>query len=534
MSVVFSRRALAAVGMLVVGCGHVGAPASGARPSSPPAAARSYDPPARGHYGPEPEAKPTPLERTALDAARERLAGGGTPPRVSPALVLAARELAQRAADGDPEPLARSHLRAALAGALAFDPAPAAHLAVATPADAPRSLVGTLVAASATTHIGAGGVVRDGRAYLVLLLSRRTAALRPFPRDVPVGTTATLQGELLGLERPSVHVTSPSGRSHEIALSRASARRAFSAPVRLGALGRWLVEVVGNGPRGPEVAVLLTVSCGGAPLEDPAAPADESDPDDPRDAEARVVAALNATRRAHDLPPLEPVPALAAVARRHSEAMLARGLLAHVLPDSGSVGDRLRRARIAYARVAENVAKGGSALSAHRGAEESPAHRQNILSGEATQIGCGLARGRLPTGEPIVYLTEVFLLPVEDGAGDRMTPEARVREAIWRERERLRASPMVSDPSLDALAREAAREMLRHGEPKGERLGERALRLGRKLAAVDAFVATKPSDATRSKNLADLRFRRVGVGVAIGDSARYGNGLLWIAVVYTD
>ena len=93
---------------------------------------------------------------------------------------------------------------------------------------------------------------------------------------------------------------------------------------------------------------------------------------------------------------------------------------------------------------------------------------------------------------------------------------------------------MVSDPSLDALAREAAREMLREGEPKGERLGERALRLGRKIAAVDAFVAAKASDATRSKNLPDRRFGRVGVGVAIGDSARYGAGLLWIAVVYTD
>ncbi len=529
-----SRSVLAAAGVLVGGCGHVGAPPSDARPASPPAAARSYDPPARGNYGPEPEAKPTPLERTALDAARARLAGGGTPPRVSAALVLAARELAQRAADGDADPLARSHLRAALAGALAFDPAPAAYLAVATPADAPHALVGTLAGAGATTHLGAGGAVRDGRAYLVLLLSRRTAALRPFPREVATGITARLQGELLGLERPSVHVTSPSGRSREIALPRASARRVFSVPVHLETSGRWLVEVVGNGPRGPEVAALLTVSCGGAPLGDPAAPADESDPDDPREAEARVVAALNTTRRTHDLPPLEPVPALAAVARKHSEAMLARGVLAHVLPDSGSVGDRLRRARIAYARVAENVAKGGSALAAHRGAEESPAHRENILSGEATQIGCGIARGRLPTGEPIVYLTEVFLLPVEDGSDDRMTPEARVREAIWRERARLQASPMVSDPSLDGLARDAAREMLRDGEPEGERLGARALRLGRKLAAVDAFVATKPSDATRSKNLPDRRFHRVGVGVAIGDSARYGNGLLWIAVVYTD
>ncbi len=528
------RWALAAASLLAAACGHAGAPASRAEPPPPPAAAKSREPSARGSYGPEPAATPTPLERAALDAAQARLAGGGEPPRVSPALVLAARELAQRAADGNQDPLARPHLRSALAGALAFDPAPAAHLAIARPADASRALVGTLAGAGTTTHLGAGAAVREGQAYVVLLLSRRAARLQSFPREVAPGTTATLRGELLDLERPSVHVTSPSGVSQQVALLRAPAARAFSAPVHFDTAGRWLVEVLGTGQRGPEVAALLTVSCGGASLGETASPADGPDPDDPREAEARVVATLNATRRAHDLPLLEPAPALAAVARRHSEAMLARGILAHVLPDSGSVGDRLRRERISYARVAENVARGGSAMAAHRGAEESPAHRENILSRGATQIGCGIARGRLATGEPIVYLTEIFLEPVEDGSDDRMTPATRVREAIWRERARLQAPPMTSDPMLDDLARTAAREMLRDGEPGGERLGESALRLGRKLAAVDAFVATKPSDAARSRNLADRRFRRVGVGIAIGDSPHYGVGLLWIAVVYTD
>jgi hypothetical protein len=32
----------------------------------------------------------------------------------------------------------------------------------------------------------------------------------------------------------------------------------------------------------------------------------------------------------------------------------------------------------------------------------------------------------------------------------------------------------------------------------------------------------------------DGRFRRVGVGVAVGDSARFGVGRLFIAVVFTD
>jgi uncharacterized protein YkwD len=529
------RRALLLVPLLAAACaGRRAAPSAPAQPARPTPASLRFEPLAHGSYGPEPHAEPTGLEQAALEAVRARLGEVGPPPRVSPALVLAARRLARLAAAGDPDPLSRRRLRAALAGALAFDPAPTAHLAVADPASAPRALLGTIPTAGSPTHVGAGAAMRAGEAYLVVLLSRRTAALRPFPRDVKVGASATLRGELLGLDRAAVHVTPPSGRSRPIAAGEASGVRSFGAPVVFDAPGRWLVEVVGRGERGPEVAALLTVSCGGAPLEDGAAAADETDPPDPRDAEARVMDAVNAMRRRNGLPTLEPMPALSAVARRHSEAMLASGILAHVLPEDGSVADRLRAARIPYARVAENVAKGGSAMAAHRGTEESPAHRESILSSAAKRVGCGIARGRLPTGDAIVYVTEVFLEPVQDGSDDRMTVEARVREAMWAERDRLRAPPLLSDPALDELARAAAREMLRRGEPGDERLPDRALAIGRKLAAVDAFVATKPTDAIRSQNLPDPRFRRVGVGVAIGDSKRYGAGLLWIVVLYTN
>jgi hypothetical protein len=214
--------------------------------------------------------------------------------------------------------------------------------------------------------------------------------------------------------------------------------------------------------------------------------------------------------------------------------MLASGLLAHVLPGDGDVGERLRRARIPYRRALENIARGATALSAHAAAEESPAHRLNILSPLADRVGVGIARGRLRGGEPAVYLTEIFVQPVDDGSEGRLTPEGRVKEALWRERERLGRPSLLSDPRLDALAREAAQAMLAADDPAAQDLAERALALPRNVGAVDAFVAASTADAVRSRNLPDPRFRRVGVGVATGESARYGAGLLWIAVVYTD
>jgi hypothetical protein len=71
-------------------------------------------------------------------------------------------------------------------------------------------------------------------------------------------------------------------------------------------------------------------------------------------------------------------------------------------------------------------------------------------------------------------------------------------------------------------------------EPEPDGLAERALALRRSVAAVDVFVAGGPDDAARSANVGDARFARVGVGVAPGDSARFGKARLWIAVVYTD
>ncbi|HEY6104696.1 MAG TPA: CAP domain-containing protein [Anaeromyxobacteraceae bacterium] len=482
-------------------------------------------------YGPEPAVSPTPLERAAADAVRGALPPGAVRPVLSPALSLAARAVAARAAAGEPDALSRPRLRAALAAGLSFDPAPVALLLAAAPRDVAVGLAARARSVAGQTHLGVGLAASGGTAWVALLASRRLAALEPFPREVPAGARIRLRGELRGLSAPRVFVTMPSGHVREVP---AEGRRAFSAEIRFESRGRYLVEVLGEGAGGPAVAALFAVACGGALLEEPAGGPAPPDPVDPAAAEAQVLQAIDATRRHHGLAPLEAQPELAAVARRHSQRMLEAGVLAHLLPGEGDVGERLRRARISFRRAAENIALGPTALAAHAVAEESPGHRANLLGPHARQVGCGVARGRLPGGEPVVYLTEVFAQPLEDSSGSRLSPEGRVKEAIWRERERLGQPALLQDARLDELAREAVRAMLARDDPAPGDLGERALGLGRGLGAVDAFVTASPEGALRSANLADPRHRRVGVAAVPGDSSRYGAGLLWIAVVYTD
>ncbi len=482
-------------------------------------------------YGPEPVVELAPVEARALDVARERLAARGPRPRVSGALVLAARELARAAAAGAPEPLHRGRLRAALARGLAYDPAPAAVLVEAHEDSAAEVLAPALPRARAT-HVGAGAAEKDGVVFVVLLASERRAHLSSFARDVAPGAAAVLSGTLAaGLARPRVFATLPSGQVRETEVRGA---RDFHARVAFPARGRYTVEVVAEGEGGPEVAAILTVSAGGVPLQPPDPPPARPDPEEDSAAEAAVVHALNATRRRHGLPALAAAPELAQVARRHSSAMAAQGRVAHVLPGSGDLGARLRAAKIPYRRVYENVARASSALDAHGAAEESPAHLGNLLRPDATRVGVGITRARLPSGDPAVYLTEVFLTPPDDGAESPLTPDARVREALWGERARLRLAPLTADAALDALARDAARAMSRRDATEPDGLGEQALAMRRRLAAVDVFVASAPAEAVRSSNLRDARFRRVGVGVTIGDSRRFGARRFWIAVVYTD
>jgi len=482
-------------------------------------------------YGPEPAAVLSPVESRALDLARARLARGEGRPRTSAALVRAARELAARAASGEADPISRGRVRGALARALGYDAAPAAVLVAAAPEEAPGAVARALPRDRAT-HLGAGAVERDGRTWIVLLLSERKVKLDPFPREMAPRTTALLAGTLSApLRRPRVFVTAPSGEATEAG---GSAGRAFRVPVEFRSAGRYLVEIVAEGDAGPEVAAILTVSAGGAPLDPPLAPAPRPEPEDRAASERAVLDALNATRRRHGLPPVTSAPDVAAVARRHSEAMSAAGRVAHLVPGSRDAGERLRRAGVPYRRAFENVARAATALEAHGEAEESPAHLANVLRREATRVGIGIARARLASGDPTVYLTEIFVEPPDDGADSRLTPDARVREALWRERARLGLRPLTSDPALDALARDAAGAMRRRDETDPDGLGDRALALRRSIAAVDVFVASAPDDAVRSSNLRDHRFARVGVGVASGDSRRFGKGRLWIAVVYTD
>jgi len=108
--------------------------------------------------------------------------------------------------------------------------------------------------------------------------------------------------------------------------------------------------------------------------------------------------------------------ALRALARDHSEDMLARDFFAHNNPEGESPFDRMRAAGIPFASAAENIAWnnfGSAAEVAVDGWMNSQGHRNNILNPALTLTGMGVA-GDAVNGH---YFTQVFVRPPAKGTG---------------------------------------------------------------------------------------------------------------------
>jgi len=490
------------------------------------------DPPASGGRPPANERAPADeVERSALSLLTKE----GTP-AASAALARAAREIARRAAGGRPRPLAAESVRRALSDAGAFEPESTAVLVVAPPGRAAEALTRTAHLGGAT-HVGVGVEMRGGEAWAVLLATVRRAEIEPLPRSVPPRSRAALRGTLLGLARAQVFVTTPSGRALEVP-ARRSGRR-FEAWIEFPEPGRYRVEVLGEGPYGPTVAAVFDVACGSRAFPDDHA----GQPDPPGDAAAEeaVLRAIDALRARHGLTPLRHDARLSELARRHSVAMRAAGLVAHNLPGGGTLVSRLQGSAVPFSRAWENVARGDGALDAHEATVGSPAHLANLLAPPAQAAGVGIARGELPGGQPVTYLTEVLVADGGEEGTSALSPEGRVKEAIAHRRASLGLRPLEPDARLDAMARDAARDMLRRADPSPGDLATRALGLGpaggkgrESAATADAFVASSPALAAQSNNAADARFHRFGVGAVRGDTQRFGAGRYWIAVVYAE
>ena len=110
---------------------------------------------------------------------------------------------------------------------------------------------------------------------------------------------------------------------------------------------------------------------------------------------------LNQQRAAHGLGPLAENAALTTASAGYSQRMVAQGFFDHESPDGGTLVDRLTGAGYLGDEdawvVGENIGWGQGTLATARSMVsawmDSPGHRENLLSGDYTEVGLGLALG---------------------------------------------------------------------------------------------------------------------------------------------
>lgn len=125
--------------------------------------------------------------------------------------------------------------------------------------------------------------------------------------------------------------------------------------------------------------------------------------------EKRLFDMINSERRSKGLPLLKSDAKIQKAARAHSRDMIKRNFFDHVNPDSETVGDRLKIAKIKWIMVAENIASNMNmddpVETAFENWLKSSSHYKNIINKEYELSGIGIAQAQDNT----FYFTQVFV-----------------------------------------------------------------------------------------------------------------------------
>lgn len=138
-------------------------------------------------------------------------------------------------------------------------------------------------------------------------------------------------------------------------------------------------------------------------------------PDEPQSAataemEAEVLSRINQIRQDEGLQPLRVNRPLAAVARGFSRQMAVENFFSHDSPSGETFEDRIRNARLEFARIGENIYKCNNLPKPAEGSVKawmnSSGHRKNVLTAEYTETGIGVWK----VGKSY-YFTQDFIRP---------------------------------------------------------------------------------------------------------------------------
>ena len=387
----------------------------------------------------------------------------------------------------------------------------------------------------ATARLGIGAARRkpDGTGAVVFALQASGISTSPIPRAVAAGGSIAIDAVVDPRYRdPELFVTREDGGTQRIELTLGSGG-SFSSQVACGdRKGRQQIEITASDAAGATVLANFPVWCAAEPPQAVTIdPAHDDAPATPDSVERRLWANVNRDRTAAGLPALLWDDRVAAVARAHSDEMRRTHNVAHISPVTGSAAERVRAAKIKTGVVLENVARAYGVTEAHDGLMNSPGHRANILSSEATQIGIGVAFGDEVSGRREMFITQVFT---------RVPPKIERAAAIEAVRRKLAAvrSTLIVQPTLSEFAQKLA-DAVAAGETFDvayQRIKHQVDSIGVRYQRIASMIsATANLDTVDGAGLIGAAASDdVGIGIAQGPHPEIGDNAIWIVLLFAD
>ncbi len=149
---------------------------------------------------------------------------------------------------------------------------------------------------------------------------------------------------------------------------------------------------------------------------------------------------------------------LSKAAQAKAEDMAAKGYFSHVGPDGKEPWVWIEEAGYSYTYAGENLAV--RFLDSHQVVDAwmaSPSHRANIVKGQYTEIGVGVAEG-MYEGQPATYVVQYFGTPrvaaVAQAAEPVSTPASVVDE------EETVSAPVIPEPEVQGVATPVVTEIV--------------------------------------------------------------------------
>ena len=534
-----------ALALAAMGCGGRGGQPSWRKPQEVKGGPRGpvtihfvpKTPPSRGYN--DPPLTPAPKSELGDAVVREvqRVSAqlGKPAPVADGRLFAAARELAEVAPQD--LPLVYSLIEFALQRNGIIEPSP--HLVVIWgPTDDAGEIVKSLadrlpaiLGAADFARVGVGAAERDGEQGVTILAFQASSIdTTPIPRQIAEGGRVKIEASVKPpFVEPQAFVTRETGAVERLGLSRGAGGR-LTAELACGThRGRQQIEITADDKTGSTVLANFPVWCAEAPPTSLTVhlDADETAPIASREeAEERLVRLVNRDREKHGLPALDIDARLQAVARDHCEEMRETGVVAHLSPRTGSAADRVKAGGVRSSVVLENVARAYGIGEAEEGLMNSPGHRANILSKDATHMAIGVVLGEDVAGRRELFVTQLFI---------RRTARIDRRAVGDQVRERVQARGLEEDPRLSVVAQELAEGIAAGSSPNdasvvaNRRLSGMNLpyaRVTTLVTTVADLAAFKPKDSIR-----DASIRVFGAGIAQGDHEVMGEGAIHIVLL---